>query len=657
MLVSCPKCTSRYQLGDDKIKSTGTKVRCPRCQNTFKVFPTPPEDEVSEDRTELFMRREGGLEPKREEEKTVTRREKEESAASRAHTEINPQNKAAAAHETQRSTKPRKEPSPFKKKYSETEISDASSEISEEIAESHSDFPGFNTPNEEVTKPPRSPDKPFRDPARHEKKEPVDSPQSEEEKHESPEVTPTPRPFGDATFLAIQKMGSGKQGKRRALVAFSLILIVVAGFFLLTRSPGDGSRNEMAIISSKSEEVRFNRPSKWYDDEPQIFQRFLSQMATLPQAEQIQSKNRALIAEALVLNGSLTGNYDQVAQGVGFASSLLISTPGDVYGFYALSTNAWLKDDLSTLGDLINRWPAGNRSDLEFKLGSMLIGARTDQKIAAIELGKGLLQEFPESSRVATFVLATAAESWPDAHRILGEKTLQDLVKGFNRKKDAIEKGGVNSPDFYSNLERKLQRKGLLNQIAERPKATPKPTPPPTEEKKTEESVTQRLNQKAAEKLQSKKPTETPKVEKPVAAPPTPAPAPAPAPESNVAAPGSSTPSTPPPAPKQSTRLPKPSEQLMAQNKQEVREESEAAKLYRQGNSFLQANKPDEAVLAFQKSLRFDPDFADSYKKLGEIYMKKQDKERALRSFKIYLQLKPDSSDKQVVEGWISSLQ
>jgi len=42
---------------------------------------------------------------------------------------------------------------------------------------------------------------------------------------------------------------------------------------------------------------------------------------------------------------------------------------------------------------------------------------------------------------------------------------------------------------------------------------------------------------------------------------------------------------------------------------------------------------------------------------MGMIYMARKESERALRSFKIYLQLKPETNDKQMVEGWISSLQ
>lgn len=38
MQVTCEKCSAKYNIADDKIKSTGTAVRCPKCQAVFKVF-------------------------------------------------------------------------------------------------------------------------------------------------------------------------------------------------------------------------------------------------------------------------------------------------------------------------------------------------------------------------------------------------------------------------------------------------------------------------------------------------------------------------------------------------------------------------------------------------------------------------------------------
>jgi predicted Zn finger-like uncharacterized protein len=38
MQIVCEKCDARYNLADDKIKTTGTAVRCPKCAHVFKVF-------------------------------------------------------------------------------------------------------------------------------------------------------------------------------------------------------------------------------------------------------------------------------------------------------------------------------------------------------------------------------------------------------------------------------------------------------------------------------------------------------------------------------------------------------------------------------------------------------------------------------------------
>ncbi|APG25066.1 DUF3426 domain-containing protein [Syntrophotalea acetylenica] len=39
MIVECPECVSRFRLADDKLKPSGTKVRCSRCQKVFTVMP------------------------------------------------------------------------------------------------------------------------------------------------------------------------------------------------------------------------------------------------------------------------------------------------------------------------------------------------------------------------------------------------------------------------------------------------------------------------------------------------------------------------------------------------------------------------------------------------------------------------------------------
>lgn len=53
MIVSCPNCQSKYNLPEDKIAPTGSKVRCARCKHVFAVMP-PGQD---------FDKELGGLSP------------------------------------------------------------------------------------------------------------------------------------------------------------------------------------------------------------------------------------------------------------------------------------------------------------------------------------------------------------------------------------------------------------------------------------------------------------------------------------------------------------------------------------------------------------------------------------------------------------------
>lgn len=40
MIIECPECSARFKVSDSKIKPSGTKVRCARCDFVFKVFPS-----------------------------------------------------------------------------------------------------------------------------------------------------------------------------------------------------------------------------------------------------------------------------------------------------------------------------------------------------------------------------------------------------------------------------------------------------------------------------------------------------------------------------------------------------------------------------------------------------------------------------------------
>lgn len=57
MIVACPNCQSKYNLPEDKIAPTGTKVRCAKCQHVFSV--TPPSKDFDAELADL-----GGAAPK-----------------------------------------------------------------------------------------------------------------------------------------------------------------------------------------------------------------------------------------------------------------------------------------------------------------------------------------------------------------------------------------------------------------------------------------------------------------------------------------------------------------------------------------------------------------------------------------------------------------
>ena len=42
MVIECSSCHARFKLSDDKVKESGTKVRCTKCREVFTVFPESP---------------------------------------------------------------------------------------------------------------------------------------------------------------------------------------------------------------------------------------------------------------------------------------------------------------------------------------------------------------------------------------------------------------------------------------------------------------------------------------------------------------------------------------------------------------------------------------------------------------------------------------
>ncbi|MCK4535522.1 MAG: zinc-ribbon domain-containing protein [Desulfuromonadales bacterium] len=43
MIIQCEECKTRFRLADEKLKPTGTKVRCSKCKHVFTVMPPAPE--------------------------------------------------------------------------------------------------------------------------------------------------------------------------------------------------------------------------------------------------------------------------------------------------------------------------------------------------------------------------------------------------------------------------------------------------------------------------------------------------------------------------------------------------------------------------------------------------------------------------------------
>lgn len=52
MIIQCEECSTRFRLADEKVKPSGTKVRCSKCRHIFTVMPPapePPDEEVDFD--------------------------------------------------------------------------------------------------------------------------------------------------------------------------------------------------------------------------------------------------------------------------------------------------------------------------------------------------------------------------------------------------------------------------------------------------------------------------------------------------------------------------------------------------------------------------------------------------------------------------------
>lgn len=86
-------------------------------------------------------------------------------------------------------------------------------------------------------------------------------------------------------------------------------------------------------------------------------------------------------------------------------------------------------------------------------------------------------------------------------------------------------------------------------------------------------------------------------------------------------------------------------------------QQERATYYYNLAVAYTEAKLYDEAVQAYESSLKFNPTSPDAHYNLGIIYDNIQkDQEKALLHYKRYLELKPDADDKDEVQSWIDRL-
>ena len=78
---------------------------------------------------------------------------------------------------------------------------------------------------------------------------------------------------------------------------------------------------------------------------------------------------------------------------------------------------------------------------------------------------------------------------------------------------------------------------------------------------------------------------------------------------------------------------------------------------YNLGVAYAKAKLYDEAIGAYEKSLKIEDNNVDAHYNVGLLYDNlQQDPEKAIFNFQKYLELKPDADDKDEVKEWINRL-
>lgn len=618
MIITCQSCSAKYQLADSKVKSTGTKVRCPRCTHTFTVFPEPEADESLSDQTEMFVRKEGLLGNQKGSEETHQKSDtnKAESSETNAPTDEDQEDhekteKAISNDETAFSANDEKQDKKIEshgeKSSEEDSIFQGKTAFSDESTHLIQDRPSPEEGERKDPKPEESPAQDWSSPDKEPHKE--DSP-SDEKQDENV------RPFGDATFFEIRKQSRKSKGKKRKLAASLLAIVGILG---LVYFAVEYQILDQFSFEKEAKVYEINRPEGWYSDHPRVYQDTLSHLASLPNEERNRPENRVLLGEALIINGFLNDSQDQISSGLAFTSALSVSYPDTPLGFYGNTAYALWKQDISTLKDLVERWPSAHRDDPEFQLAEVIVQADEGKFEEAFTNAKNLLSQMPHFQRATNWTLWFALRQPQAADEYLGERWLNELKENYRDYREELKKEISHWPRFFGSIDRRL---GLDEPEVESPEPEPQPQPQPKQEEQSEPTSGNDAN--------------IPDQMKPV--PPRP-----------TASKGH--------ASQNQGELPTPSEARQSQIAQEAAEMDEARKRYNEGNQYFEQGEWEEALRSYRDSLRANPNFADAYKQIGRVYKERGESDRALRSFKIYLQLQPESSDKQLVEAWISSLE
>lgn len=674
MIISCPSCSAKYHLADSKVKASGTKVRCPRCSYTFSVFKSlepekePPVEPIEESTTTQTRPGIDSLEsafssatPTEQslteklknpaerffDEKTQEYRSLPESIAelqkakpidSPLFEEIDQilSSDAAAEEDEHEFNLPQETNVKF---IGESEIEASSSEAQNEKSEPEPEAP--EEPGEisktepksdvEVSEPknPSEPSKRMSSPRAREMDPAAISKSSHHSNFETSSKASKSilRPFGQETIFEIQK--NYKKVNRKKITVLFLIAgsIFALGFgvqrWLGTQTPSVGSASKEV---SKESLTAISRPSGWYQDDPRIYRDILNQSAALPFEEQEAPENRALLAEALILNGLLTGSSAQVVDGLSFSSSLVISYPFSSLGYYGIAAHAIWNSDRLTLRDLVERWPEAYRDEPEFALVEAANDYVNNDKQAALLKISKLLKQYPEFQRANNLGLRFLLETPDSSKNLFSEQKKKEMIEKYRAHRSKIERELREMPSLFRQIDEKLNESTDVARRSEASQQIPGQAPLPPEK-----TLPGKQNTAVARARKSEPKSKTP------------------APRANP--PVSSAKKS------RQSRLPPPSKNLIAQNKLSNQNQSQADIIFSRANGLLKKGDDSGALKLYRDALKLNPEFAEIYKRIGMIYMKRKEPSRAVRSFKLYLQLKPNSQDKKVVEGWISSLQ